>query len=1568
MESIDLQKCCNQLLNLGKRNKLLYYSPNSACLSVYTHLSEDDLFQDLVNGDTFEFFDLDGFLSRNHVTFDSYNSDISIRNEYRKLASKEFDRERDSSRLLLFPYRASLNKTRKRINGLENGSIEDHGVSLLHLALGRLHWSEKPTENGYVDEEIDSPLLLIPVTLYFDRNKQAYSLGFNGRNDVTNNNTLSFLLKQEYGITLPEFDHEKYTVSSYLQAVEETVSAFKGWSITNEIILGLFTFSKISRYRDLKDNENTVLNNPNVQKLFGKHALGTGEPVPREFKEEKEKKERPFLPLHNVVDADSSQFEAIECAKQGDSFVLEGPPGTGKSQTITNLIAEARYDGKTVLFVAEKAAALDVVYHKLSQVGLSDFCLYLHGNVERKEILSDIDNVLKSPLYSVTENAAKTKESLKEEEEYLNSYADSVYKRNEPREQRVFQILGEADLLHEVASPSFLFGDRSCFNHKFLEDNLARLKEVTDLSIKLGRKEEDLPFYGRKEHSSDYDFRVRFEGKIDTLYSRMTSFSSQWEKISKLLELNDNRPRKDVLSVLEEKQVIESLRFFDPYRFDESKRGRIQKNRNEVLKNLKRKKESKFLEGKDIKILSVSGKERKDKFDNEYSSFFRFLKKEYRKDRTDLAIYSNQNKLSFRQAKKLVLDLKDYQDILSDLSSSLDKLNDNFVKPDRITEENAETFSDDRNRLLSLKGITFNLLSKEKESLFCELKESLSAVSSIQEEEKRKKEVTDFVQYFDLGKNNLLSLSYDAFISSLSRYKKNRADFPTNRRLYQLYDRARENGYRDFLKNYLYGDYLIENLSDAFKKCFYVQLSHALIEQDPILSSASRRKNDDRENGFKRDDRTSFKIHQAEVKEQCTGRIPNPNDNSGGIVSCFEKEAAKKRRLISIRRRRTQFGPLIKRVKPCFRMSPLNVSSFLNKDRHFDLIIFDEASQVFPWDAIGSIYRGSQLIIAGDNKQMPPTSFFQTSYEDDSVEEEEEGDDISAFESILDYAVAYPHKRLTWHYRSKSEELIAFSNENFYDGRLTTFPSATKKKEGFGIDFYFVRNGNYRKKRRTNSNEATKVVDLVCQDIRDYPKESIGIVARNRSQQEEIQSQLDKRRESDRLLRKYTSENGTESLFVKNLENVQGDERDRIIFSVGYGKGQDGKLSLNFGALNQRGGERRLNVAITRSRVNRQVVSSIHYYDIDLDRTSSLGRKRLRGYLEYAEKGTRLSLSKAGTEELRQSPFEQSVYQALTNHGYHVDCQVGCSGYRIDFGVKHPDKNLYVLAIECDGATYHASHSARDRDRLHQQVLESKGWNFYRIWSVDWFKDRKNEEERLFLAVDEAIKETGIDCPSSVSSDSQEVKEDSFDDLDELEDSFSTREEKPAVTIEQTFPSYQEETIVESSHQLSVGEIAWRRPMLDDKILAIIKKEQPVCESILLSKLASLLGRKKVSSQITNTFFDIRCDIRRKNQIQKHNGKLNTYYWIDDKDIKLRINSSRTLEEIPDIELKSGLLQLVKNEYIIAVDGLAKLLLKTIGYKSCPKQSCDEVTFLINQLIIDGKLTKDQFGNVSIPQ
>ena len=401
-------------------------------------------------------------------------------------------------------------------------------------------------------------------------------------------------------------------------------------------------------------------------------------------------------------------------------------------------------------------------------------------------------------------------------------------------------------------------------------------------------------------------------------------------------------------------------------------------------------------------------------------------------------------------------------------------------------------------------------------------------------------------------------------------------------------------------------------------------------------------------------------------------------------------------------------------------MSPLSVSTYLTKGSvHFDVVIFDEASQIFPQDAVGAIYRAKQLIVVGDSKQMPPSNFFNASIDDDDMDEETE--DVTNFDSILDLcSTSMRQLRLLWHYRSRYEQLIAFSNKNFYDNQLITFPSTKTDAKWIGVDYYHC--------------------------------ESLGVVAFSVAQQELIDDLLTARRQTRPEMEPFFRDTENEPFFIKNLETVQGDERDTIIFSVAYGKDAKGRLLLNFGPLNRAGGERRLNVAVTRAKSNVQLVSSMHYTDIDLKRTNSEGVRLLREYLDYAENGDKAlerSISVPSDDQF-DSDFEMEVCEFLRSNGFSVDSQVGCSGFRIDLGLRMPDSSDYVLAIECDGATYHSSKNARDRDRLRQQILERMGWKFHRVWSTDWFRNRAEEERRLLEAATKAIRNGASYDPLSV--------------------------------------------------------------------------------------------------------------------------------------------------------------------------------------------------------------------------
>jgi very-short-patch-repair endonuclease len=488
---------------------------------------------------------------------------------------------------------------------------------------------------------------------------------------------------------------------------------------------------------------------------------------------------------------------------------------------------------------------------------------------------------------------------------------------------------------------------------------------------------------------------------------------------------------------------------------------------------------------------------------------------------------------------------------------------------------------------------------------------------------------------------------------------------------------------------------------------------------------------------FRKLDAWEVRVAGTQIRQFQLNRDDRPRSawcgEGSSELGILQREIQKKRRQLPLRKLFAEIPGVLQRLKPCIMMSPLSVSTFLQSNEiRFDLVIFDEASQVFPWDAVGAIYRGSQLIVAGDEKQLPPTNFFNRA---DLESNEEDESDIGDFESILSLckSIGMPARGLRWHYRSRREPLIAFSNRHFYSGDLVTFPSV-RDATSDAVRLEFVPQGRWID--RVNLAEAERVTDLVIHHLRTRAETSLGIIAFNQSQQSAIEDAIHERRRRYPEVEALFHIGLSEPLFVKNLENVQGDERDVIILSMGYGYNEAGKFLKNFGPLTKSGGERRLNVAVTRAREEVVLVASVKAADLDLSGSTSLGANLLKGYLAYAERGVdAMAREVESITGEAESNFEEEVAAGLISRGLHPVLQVGCGGFRIDMALKHPERpGEFCLGIECDGATYHSSKTARDRDRIRQNVLENLGWNIIRLWSTDWIRDPERQINRVLAA------------------------------------------------------------------------------------------------------------------------------------------------------------------------------------------------------------------------------------------
>ena len=481
-------------------------------------------------------------------------------------------------------------------------------------------------------------------------------------------------------------------------------------------------------------------------------------------------------------------------------------------------------------------------------------------------------------------------------------------------------------------------------------------------------------------------------------------------------------------------------------------------------------------------------------------------------------------------------------------------------------------------------------------------------------------------------------------------------------------------------------------------------------------------------------------------------------------LQLLHHEMSKQKRHIPIRQLVKRAGRAIQALKPCFMMGPMSVAQYLEQGAvEFDMVVMDEASQLRPEEALGAIARGKQLVVVGDPKQLPPTNFFDKMVDGGDDDEDETPALLSGAESILDICqqLFHPVRTLRWHYRSQHESLIAFSNHHFYNGKLVVFPSPFKRNNRLGVRYRYIKNGIY--KDRQNLPEAIRVVDAVMEHMIHFPEESLGVVTLNQTQRDLIEDLLDKKLRNIVEAEKYISDWESEGwpFFVKNLENVQGDERDVIFISTTFGKAPGTeKPRQNFGPISRPDGWRRLNVLFTRSRRKIELFTSMQPEDIVLEAKTPAGTKALRDYLDFAKRGVLSSTSVTDREP--DSDFEISVGDMLRHRGYEVVPQLGVAGFFIDLVVRNPDRpGEFLAAVECDGATYHSSNSARDRDRIRQSILESLGWKdrIWRIWSTDWFFNPRRESERLLNFLEERRKISAAESAPTYE----------YDDYDETE-------------------------------------------------------------------------------------------------------------------------------------------------------------------------------------------------------
>lgn len=1357
---LDLWK--RKLLDLTLHNRLLNFRESNKNLPV--QCPDLGALEDaLADGKTFKIFPKLGDFGEK----DARNADTHRNRTGKKSLDEMLREEFNSRRLHANLTEGELSRRLLEIYREARLSIEENGANTLYLALGFLSWYETDTS----PKRRMAPIILVPLEIERRSLQEGFSIR-QGDDEPIVNITLLTHLAAEFDLNISRLDpipmdEHGINVPLILRKFREAILEINRWEVLECAYIGHFSFTKFLMWRDLEMRAEDLQHNAIVRHLINTPT----EAYPSEgtfpdpdLLDETHNPEETFCPLS----ADSSQLAAVYASATGKSFVLHGPPGTGKSQTITNIIAHNLAIGKTVLFVSEKRAALEVVHRRLADIGLGPFCLELHSNKShKKQVLRQLEESLNEQISHSTEEWLYEAHRLKEIRKSLNAFVKALHMLRQSGESVHYGI-------------SKLIANRDKFLLKFelpsvAQINRQQLAALHDIVRRVQIAGEQVghpatnPWVGAECESWSPELRNNLEQVLTEMQQSAQSVLKSAEEISAILGIEHDNLSKAELDNL---WTISNALLDCPY----LPSALISTSDWEQVRSF-------------ILEVSVHGRERNNlrvKLYNHYTEailstdidalirMWSEASKSWvlarwlglRKIRQELRGVAQLNYIP--QNSEIPADLevaaalKKEEQFLKGVDLRAQEVLGNYwIKGEAdwnvvegliervaaLRKTAAEAGGTDIDKTIHFRQKWAKLVSEGTEQLSSEGFLGRRLQGYVEALELFRKLESTLISLLSLnGAAAWGSANKSGFLQSVmercSLWMQSMNGLRAWCHWRSVRSEAISQNLSALIHAYEYQGLSVEKLQGAFLRSYYQCWCDAIIGTEPALRDFFSSDFEDKIRQFKEIDDRYSDLSRREIKARIAIKIPKGQvENRNSEAGILRYQLQRQRGHMPVRALFQKIPNLLPRLKPCMLMSPISVAQYLDPAYpSFDLVVFDEASQIPVWDAVGAIARGKEAVIVGDPKQLPPTNFFSRT---DTGEDTDVDDSlVEDLESILDDCIAaqLPERHLNWHYRSRHESLIAFSNHHYYDNRLLIFPSPHQK---LGVSFEHVA-GQYDKgKSRTNRAEAEAIVAEVLRRLRDpeLSQFSMGIVTFNLAQQVLIDDLLEEARRQNPDIESHFSEEASEPVFIKNLENVQGDERDVILFSICYGPDATGKVSMNFGPLNRDGGERRLNVAITRARREVIVFSTIRAEHIDLSRTRARGVADLKCFLDYAERGSiaikeRQSMN---PEADRESPFEDQVFESLREKGYTVHPQVGCSGYRIDMAVVDPERpGRYLLGIECDGANYHRSKTARDRDKLREGILRGLGWNLHRVWSTDWWENPSKELARIEAAIEAA--------------------------------------------------------------------------------------------------------------------------------------------------------------------------------------------------------------------------------------
>ena len=1277
-----------------------------------------------------------------------------------EVITQEYAREAlEKNQVLVDLPSADLSRRAVAIYRKAQTALQEGGANTLYLALGFLLWKQDEKDS----RRFRAPLILLPVTLIRESVRSGVRILAHD-DEPRFNTTLLEMLRKDFQVdirgldgALPE-DLSGVDVNGVWNNVRKAVKDAPGFEVVEDVVLGLFSFAKYLMWKDLVDRTEALRSNAIV-----KHLIDTPrDPYPSEVAfVDGADIDRRYEPsdLLAPLPTDSSQMAVIATADAGKDFVIIGPPGTGKSQTISNLIAHMLGKGKTVLFVSEKTAALEVVYRRLNDIGLGQFALELHSNKARKlDVLNQLRGTWEYQQSAVAQTWKTQAEQLKRLRDQLNIVVSRLHLRRR-NGMTAFEGMGirvrDENVAHGVTLswPSADHHDEACLSQmretvEQLRIQAAAVEDISDSPFRLVTNGDWSPQWESHllQQASALSAAVlamerecerlldaigirvpdRTMARIDALAALAETLQESWRKQTDYA-LEPDGP--ECIEALDEAAVrLKSYAeaqaalscSYDPMawrRLDGEDIARRWRDAGEswLIKRL-------LGHRRVIKDMKEGGAGGAPDPERDATTLSQLREHGEAIDRLDERLSGFTGWQGHTTQPDVLLALRDLGQRARDAVGRL--------------ADDAPSFLDIRTRVKTLLLDGNDLLAPEaaigratydflKASL--RLQEDCNAFEALAGQSVR--------EHFAENHKALEAIRETADTIAFRHHElKAWCDWWHRR------TQAMDLQLAPLVSAIERGQVPTDEIEATFEAAYCSWWSGAVIGEDDVLRKFSTPEHISTIEKFRDLDDRFQKLTATYISTKLAGRLPASDSvkrrSSWGVL---RHEIQKKRRHRPIRQLMAEIPDVVTTLAPCLMMSPLSVAQYLAADHAlFDLVIFDEASQITVWDAIGCLARARQAIVVGDPKQMPPTNFFARADDDPDGDIDMEGD----LESILDemLGASIPEHTLNLHYRSRKESLIAFSNSRYYDDQLITFPAPIYPDKGVRLirpDGFYSRG-----KARHNQGEAKAIVAEILRRLThedpSVRNQSIGVVTFNSEQQTLIEDLLDQVRSNHPHIEwAFAPDSDIEPVFVKNLETVQGDERDVIMFSVTYGPDQANHVTMNFGPLNRDGGERRLNVAISRSRSEMLVFSTLSPDRIDLSRTQARAVADLKHFLEYAERGpAALGAAVHGSMGDFESPFETAVARALQDKGWEVHPQVGVSAYRIDLGIVHPDApGAYLAGVECDGAMYHSAAFARERDKIRQAVLEGLGWTLFRVWSTDWWTHRAKAIDTLHHAL-----------------------------------------------------------------------------------------------------------------------------------------------------------------------------------------------------------------------------------------